>query len=62
MMYAAYAIVTAVLLLVCWILRRRLNEKGVHMLDAPISGGSEGAANGTRVIIDFKLCKEILKK
>jgi 3-hydroxyisobutyrate dehydrogenase len=24
-----------------------LNAKGAHMLDAPISGGSEGAANGT---------------
>ncbi len=29
----------------------RLNEKGVHMLDAPISGGSEGAANGTLSIM-----------
>lgn len=28
-----------------------LNEKGVHMLDAPISGGSEGAANGTLSIM-----------
>src|SRR5436190_17416756 len=25
----------------------RLLERGVHMLDAPISGGSEGAARGT---------------
>ncbi|RIK34838.1 MAG: 2-hydroxy-3-oxopropionate reductase, partial [Chloroflexi bacterium] len=25
----------------------KLAEKGVHMLDAPISGGSEGAAKGT---------------
>jgi 3-hydroxyisobutyrate dehydrogenase len=28
-----------------------LYEKGVHMLDAPISGGSEGAANGTLSIM-----------
>jgi 3-hydroxyisobutyrate dehydrogenase len=29
----------------------RLQERGVHMLDAPISGGSEGAANGTLSIM-----------
>ena len=29
----------------------RLQEAGVHMLDAPISGGSEGAANGTLSIM-----------
>jgi 3-hydroxyisobutyrate dehydrogenase len=29
----------------------RLREHGVHMLDAPISGGSEGAANGTLSIM-----------
>jgi 3-hydroxyisobutyrate dehydrogenase len=29
----------------------RLNEKGVYMLDAPISGGSEGAAKGTLSIM-----------
>jgi 3-hydroxyisobutyrate dehydrogenase len=29
----------------------RLMDKGVHMLDAPISGGSEGAANGTLSIM-----------
>jgi len=29
----------------------RLQEKGIHMLDAPISGGSEGAANGTLSIM-----------
>lgn len=29
----------------------RLAEKGMHMLDAPISGGSEGAANGTLSIM-----------
>jgi 3-hydroxyisobutyrate dehydrogenase len=29
----------------------RLNEKGIHMLDAPISGGSEGAARGTLSIM-----------
>lgn len=29
----------------------QLNEKGVFMLDAPISGGSEGAANGTLSIM-----------
>lgn len=29
----------------------RLREKGVHMLDAPISGGSEGAENGTLSIM-----------
>jgi 3-hydroxyisobutyrate dehydrogenase len=28
-----------------------LGEKGAHMLDAPISGGSEGAANGTLSIM-----------
>jgi len=29
----------------------KLKEKGVHMLDAPISGGSEGAARGTLSIM-----------
>ena len=29
----------------------RLSKKGVHMLDAPISGGSEGAARGTLSIM-----------
>jgi 3-hydroxyisobutyrate dehydrogenase len=29
----------------------KLEEKGVHMLDAPISGGSEGAAKGTLSIM-----------
>lgn len=29
----------------------KLADKGVHMLDAPISGGSEGAANGTLSIM-----------
>ncbi len=29
----------------------KLKEKGVHMLDAPISGGSEGAAKGTLSIM-----------
>ena len=29
----------------------KLNEKGASMLDAPISGGSEGAANGTLSIM-----------
>ncbi len=29
----------------------RLESQGVHMLDAPISGGSEGAANGTLSIM-----------
>ncbi|MCB0131421.1 MAG: NAD(P)-dependent oxidoreductase, partial [Caldilineaceae bacterium] len=29
----------------------KLSAKGVHMLDAPISGGSEGAANGTLSIM-----------
>jgi 3-hydroxyisobutyrate dehydrogenase len=29
----------------------KLHEKGVHMLDAPISGGSEGAAKGTLSIM-----------
>ena len=28
-----------------------MEEKGAHMLDAPISGGSEGAANGTLSIM-----------
>lgn len=30
---------------------RQLNENGVHLLDAPISGGSEGAAKGTLSIM-----------
>lgn len=30
---------------------RRLAEKGAHMLDAPVSGGSEGAARGTLSIM-----------
>jgi 3-hydroxyisobutyrate dehydrogenase-like beta-hydroxyacid dehydrogenase len=30
---------------------RALAEKGVHMLDAPVSGGSEGAAKGTLSIM-----------
>lgn len=30
---------------------RRLAENGVHMLDAPVSGGSEGAARGTLSIM-----------
>lgn len=30
---------------------KKLQEKDVHMLDAPISGGSEGAANGTLAIM-----------
>ena len=30
---------------------QKLGEKGVQMLDAPISGGSEGAANGTLAIM-----------
>ena len=30
---------------------RQLNKRGVNMLDAPISGGSEGAANGTLSIM-----------
>ena len=29
----------------------RLREKGAHMLDAPVSGGSEGAAKGTLSIM-----------
>lgn len=29
----------------------KLQEKGVHMLDAPVSGGSEGAAKGTLSIM-----------
>ncbi len=29
----------------------QLEQKGIHMLDAPISGGSEGAANGTLSIM-----------
>ena len=30
---------------------RQLNDRGIAMLDAPISGGSEGAANGTLSIM-----------
>lgn len=33
------------------IIAARLAEKGIHMLDAPISGGSEGAARGTLSIM-----------
>jgi len=29
----------------------RLNERGIHLLDAPVSGGSEGAARGTLSIM-----------
>jgi 3-hydroxyisobutyrate dehydrogenase len=29
----------------------QLNDKGIHLLDAPVSGGSEGAANGTLSIM-----------
>jgi 3-hydroxyisobutyrate dehydrogenase-like beta-hydroxyacid dehydrogenase len=29
----------------------RLQEKGVHMIDAPVSGGSEGAAQGTLTLM-----------
>jgi 3-hydroxyisobutyrate dehydrogenase len=32
-------------------LGKRLAEKGAHMLDAPVSGGSEGAARGTLSIM-----------
>jgi len=32
-------------------LAKLVNEKGAHWLDAPISGGSEGAANGTLSIM-----------
>lgn len=32
-------------------LAAKLAEKGVHMLDAPVSGGSEGAAKGTLSIM-----------
>lgn len=32
-------------------LAARLGERGLHMLDAPVSGGSEGAANGTLSIM-----------
>ncbi|MDZ4698156.1 MAG: NAD(P)-dependent oxidoreductase [Rhodothermales bacterium] len=30
---------------------KRLQERGIHMLDAPVSGGSEGAARGTLSIM-----------
>ncbi len=33
------------------LIANRLQENGVHMLDAPISGGSEGAAKGTLSIM-----------
>lgn len=32
-------------------LAEKLGERGIHMLDAPISGGSEGAENGTLSIM-----------
>jgi len=45
----------------------RLREKGVHMLDAPVSGGEQGAVNGTLSIMVggdakiFKRCQAILE-
>jgi 3-hydroxyisobutyrate dehydrogenase len=45
----------------------RLAEKGVKMLDAPVSGGSEGAARGTLTIMvggaaeDFERARPILQ-
>lgn len=33
------------------VIAAKLAEKGIHMLDAPISGGSEGAAKGTLSIM-----------
>jgi len=45
----------------------RLREKGVHMLDAPVSGGEQGAVNGTLSIMVggdakiFKRCQPILE-
>lgn len=33
------------------VIAERLNERGVHMLDAPVSGGSEGAERGTLSIM-----------
>lgn len=45
----------------------KLKEKGIHMLDAPISGGSEGAAKGTLTIMvggaaeDFERAKPVLQ-
>ena len=46
---------------------QRLNEKGIRMLDAPVSGGSEGAQKGTLSIMvggdgkDFKTAEPVLK-
>ncbi len=45
----------------------RLGEKGVHMLDAPVSGGEQGAINGTLSIMVggdaevFERCQPILE-
>jgi len=45
----------------------RLKEKGAHMLDAPVSGGEQGAINGTLSIMVggeakiFERCQPILK-
>ncbi len=45
----------------------KLGEKGIRMLDAPVSGGSEGAQNGTLAImvggdaVDFEKALPILK-
>jgi len=45
----------------------RLKEKGVHMLDAPVSGGEQGAINGTLSIMVggdaevFERCKPIFE-
>ncbi|GAI82155.1 unnamed protein product, partial [marine sediment metagenome] len=45
----------------------RLREKGVHMLDAPVSGGDQGAINGTLSIMVggeakiFERCQPILE-
>ncbi|MFC1937379.1 2-hydroxy-3-oxopropionate reductase [Chloroflexota bacterium] len=45
----------------------RLKEKGAHMLDAPVSGGEQGAINGTLSIMVggdveiFQRCKPVLE-
>jgi 3-hydroxyisobutyrate dehydrogenase len=46
---------------------KKLGKKGIHMLDAPVSGGPEGAQNGTLAIMvggdaaDFKTALPILE-
>jgi len=58
---------SSIALLVTQEIAKELYEKGVEMLDAPVSGGQEKAQSGTLAIIVggkkevFKKCKDILE-